>query len=183
MKKMILYIDFDGVILDTIRVSYQMIDERNLQTRDEIEHFYKNLDWENLLKISPILNESISCIEKLIKSNKFDIKILTHVNTEHEVEEKNKFITKHLPGVPAITCPKEIEKSDFVDPYNCILVDDYIGNLTSWKENGGIAVKFSDNGKLNDDFMVISKLDQLLHIDFQTMINNSKMRVKNRQCV
>ena len=42
MKK--LYIDFDGVILDTIRVTYDMIANLKLGTDEEIRDFYYNLD-------------------------------------------------------------------------------------------------------------------------------------------
>lgn len=180
MNKIKLYLDFDGVILDTIRISYNMLDKLNLQNYDEIQEFYKNLDWVYLLKVSPVLNDSINCIKKLLKSNKYDISILTHVNSEAEAMEKIKFIDKELKGLEVIPCPKQIDKCNHVNPINCILVDDFIGNLDKWKEKGGIAVKYSDNNKENN-FITITKLDQLLDIDFNIILKkniNSKKRVK-----
>ncbi len=47
MKK--LYIDFDGVILDTINVTYKMIENLGLGTPEEVKDFYYNLDWDHLI--------------------------------------------------------------------------------------------------------------------------------------
>lgn len=162
MDKIKLYIDFDGVILDTIRVTYEMIEERKLMTRPEIEHFYKTLDWTHLVNTTPILNDGINCIKRLIVSNIYDITILTHVNSNHEAEVKVEYLGEQLPGTEVITCPKTIDKCDFVDPTNAVLVDDYLGNLVPWQAKSGIPVKFSDNNKKNDEFVTITKLDQLM---------------------
>ena len=174
MKKIKLYIDFDGVILDTIKITYQMIEDKKLQTQDEIIDFFKNINWNELLKISPIINDSINCIKKLIESEKFDVTILTHVNSNHEIEEKIKFIKKAIPYIKIITCPKRIDKCDFVNPINAILVDDYLKNLEKWQAKGGIAVKFSDSNKINHNFITVTKLDQLLDIRLK---NKTKVKM------
>ena len=176
MKKIKLYIDFDGVILDTIKITYQMIEDKNLQTQEEIINFFKSINWKELLKISPIINDSINCIKKIIESEKFDVTILTHVNSDHEKEEKIKFIKKEIPNIKIIACPKRINKCDFVNPINAILIDDYIGNLEKWQAKGGISIKFSDKNKENPNFITITKLDQILDIDFRT-----KTKIK-KQC-
>lgn len=44
-----LYLDCDGVILDTINMSYKMIKNKGLTNEKDIEHFYKNLSWEELI--------------------------------------------------------------------------------------------------------------------------------------
>ena len=48
-----LYIDFDGVIKDTISVSYKMMDDLgiNLKNRNEVIRFYQNIDWNDLLYV------------------------------------------------------------------------------------------------------------------------------------
>ena len=166
MEKIKLYLDFDGVIMDTIRLTYKMLDEKNLQTQDEIRAFFRNIDWNNLLQVAPVLNDSINCIKKIIISGKFDVTILTHVNSKQEGIEKINFIEERIKGLEVIPCPKEIEKCDYVNPLDCILVDDYSNNLKLWQEKGGIAIKFSDNNKQSDDFVTITKLDQILNIDF-----------------
>ena len=45
-----LYIDFDGVIKDTIKVSYKMMEDEKIDLRDrpKVIEFYKQLDWEYL---------------------------------------------------------------------------------------------------------------------------------------
>ena len=174
MKKIKLYLDFDGVIMDTIRLTYKMLDEKNLQTQDEIRSFFRNLDWKHLLEVAPVLNDSINCIKKILDSNKFDVSILTHINSKQEGMEKIKFIENRIEGLEVIPCPKEIEKCDYVKPLNCILVDDYSQNLKLWQEKGGISVKYSDNNKENNEFVTITKLDQILKINF----DKTKVKVK-----
>lgn len=178
MKKIKLYIDFDGVILDTIKVTYQMIEDRNLQTEEEIRNFYININWNELLKISPVINDSINCIKKIIESERFDVTILTHVHSKHEIEEKINFIKKEIPAIKIITCPKRIDKCDFVNPINAILIDDYIENLEKWQAKGGISIKFSDKNKENSNFIIITKLDQVLDIDFKAKTRARKHALK-----
>lgn len=178
MKKIKLYIDFDGVILDTIKVTYQMIEDRNLQTEEEIRNFYISINWNELLKISPVINDSINCIKKIIESERFDVTILTHVNSNHEIEEKISFIKKEIPDIKIITCPKRIDKCDFVNPINSILIDDYIENLKKWQAKGGISIKFSDKNKENSNFIIITKLDQVLDIDFKAKTRARKHALK-----
>ena len=62
MKK--LYIDFDGVILDTIKVTYEMIEKLGLGTPEEVSEFYYNLDWNHLIKQTPEINDSINFMIK-----------------------------------------------------------------------------------------------------------------------
>lgn len=42
-----LYIDFDGVICNTIEITYKMLDDLNIDTKDsdKVINFYKNLNW------------------------------------------------------------------------------------------------------------------------------------------
>ena len=46
-----LYIDFDGVIVDTINETYKMIEKLkiNLNDSEKVINFYKELDWDKLL--------------------------------------------------------------------------------------------------------------------------------------
>ena len=46
-----LYLDCDGVILDTINYTYQIIKERGI-SEDKIDDFYKNLSWEKTHEIN-----------------------------------------------------------------------------------------------------------------------------------
>lgn len=165
-----LYLDCDGVILDTINRSYIMLKELGITTEPQITEFYSTLNWEKLIKESGEINNSISKIKELSKY--FDIEILTHINSEDEVRVKLKYFKENLPGIKVITVSKSIKKADFVDPKGAILVDDYNSNLDYWYEKGGIPIKFSDSGKENK-YPAITDLLDLLQLDF-----NTKVKVK-----
>ena len=154
-----LYIDFDGVILDTIPLLYEAADKAGLDRADS--NFYSNFDFKTILKEKYVLCDSLNCIQKLIDSNKFNVNILTHCNSIKEGADKVKFIRKHFKDITVIICPKEISKTKMVHTEGAILVDDYSGNLREWESEGGIPVRFSTklNGK---GFKVINKLDQLI---------------------
>ncbi len=165
-----LYLDCDGVILDTINRSYKMLLEENLTTEDEITNFYSNIDWEKLIIESGEINNSISKIKELTKY--FDIEILTHVNTDYEANVKRDFFNKRLPGINVIPVLKGIQKGDYVDAKGAILVDDFTKNLDYWKVKGGIPIKFSDTGK-ECSYTVITDLLELIDI-----FNKNKVKVK-----
>lgn len=162
-----LYIDFDGVILDTINVMYDLMDELNIDRNnyEEAHHFFETADWKTILNETPQINDSISCIQKILESNLFDVAILTHVNSLNEIVEKVKFIRRYLGSITIIPVPKSISKTKMVHAKDAILVDDYSGNLREWEAAGGIGVRF--NLRLNGKgFKAINKLDQLLEMDF-----------------
>lgn len=160
-----LYIDFDGVIMNTIEITYQDMTNKNINqdNQKEVRDYYKNLDWIQLLKKSKIINNGIECIEKIIESEKFEISILTHVNSLHEAVEKIKFIRKYFKDITIIPVPRELSKTEMVHVEDSILIDDYAGNLQEWQEKGGISIRFSEkmHGK---GFIVIDKLDKILDI-------------------
>lgn len=162
-----LYLDCDGVILDTINRSYQMIKEAGITDEMEVRKFYSSISWEKLIRESGEIDNSISKIKELVKY--FDVEILTHVNSDNEAMVKKKYFAGVLPGVNVITVPKNIAKADFVDPEGAILVDDFSPNLEYWEEKGGISVKFSDSGK-ECPYIVITDLLQLLDIEFKNKI-------------
>ena len=157
MKK--LYIDFDGVILDTIPLLYNDAVTSGYATNDS--KFYENYDFKKILKDEYIINDSINCIQKLIESNIFDVNILTHCNSIKEGADKVRYIRKFFKDMTVIICPKEISKTKMVHTQDAILVDDYAGNLREWENEGGIPIRFSRklNGK---GYKVIDKLDSLI---------------------
>lgn len=166
MTKKQLYIDFDGVIMDTIDVTYKIIKDENIDLKDEeeVEKFYKTLDWKNLLSITPEINDAFNCIEKIRESNMFDIAILTHVNSLDEAIEKIKFIRKYTIDLTIIPVPKALSKTQMVHTEGAILIDDYTSNLTEWESSLGIGIRFNRN--LNGKgFKVIDKLDKILEMN------------------
>ena len=158
-----LYIDFDGVILNTIEVSYKMIKDSNIDLKDnkKVEKFYRELDWNKLLKESKDINDGWKCIEKIIDSKKFNVSILTHVNSLKEIEEKVKVIRNHFRDITIIPVPKSISKTEMLKAEGAVLVDDYPNNLIEWEKAGGYGVRF-DLDMDGKGFPVIDRLDVLI---------------------
>lgn len=164
-----LYIDFDGVIMNTIEISYSELrkiglDDKDPKDQQAIRKYYSEIDWNILLnEKASIINDAMDCIQQILDSELYEVTILSHVNSLHEAVEKVKYIRKYFRDITVIPVPREISKTEMVHTVGAILVDDYVGNLQEWKEAGGIGIKFSTklNGK---GFVVIDKLDQLLDI-------------------
>lgn len=179
MEKINLYIDFDGVILDTLTVPYQRIQEKNIASDSEsVRKFFEKFDFSTVVKDENIINDSINCVDKIIKSQRFNVAILTHVNSLQEAVVKIKYIRRYFKDITIIPCPKEIEKTKMIETKNSILIDDYAGNLRQWQKEGGIGIRFSlkRNPK---GFLVINKLDQILDFkyDFQITVTDNDMIV------
>ena len=168
-----LYIDFDGVIMNTIEVGYQEIKNSGFEINDEsCINYYSNLDWKEFLnkKCKPI-NNSLECIQKIIDSNMFNVNILSHINSLDEAIEKIKYIRKYFKDITFIPVPKKISKTKMVHTEQSILIDDYSGNLREWESAGGIGIRFSEklNGK---SFYVIDHLDQVIDYVKEEKIHN-----------
>jgi hypothetical protein len=157
-----LYIDFDGVIVNTIEVSYKMAEERNIKKNYEnYLQFYQTLNWEEVLKKSKPINDSFNCIQKIIDSNKFNVSILTHITSIHEGEAKVSLIRKYFKDITVILVPKTLSKTKMVKTKDSILIDDFPHNLIEWQENGGISIRF-DLDMDGKGFPVIKSLDEVL---------------------
>jgi len=161
-----LYIDFDGVIMDTITKTYEMMDEEQIDKTDDVmvRNFYENIDWKRLLEETNEINNALSKVKKLNDSEQFNVAILTHVNSLNEAVQKVKFIRKFYNDITIIPVPKAISKTQMVHTKGAILVDDYTKNLIEWKKEGGIGIKFSLTPK-NEEFPVINDLDVLLDLE------------------
>ncbi len=158
-----LYIDCDGVILNTIDESYKILKEKKIESTEAIRKFYLSLDWEKFITDSGEILDAVSKIKKISESNLYEIKILTHVCSENESLAKTKYFKERLPKVEVIIVPKDIKKTEIVDPKGAILVDDFLGNLDDWYEKGGIPVKFSNSGK-RCKYTKITDLEELLEL-------------------
>lgn len=154
-----LYIDFDGVILDTIPLLYEAARKAGKDKDDK--NFYIKFDYTKILKDEYILNDSMNCIQKIIDSNKFRLSILTHIHSVEEGAEKVKYLRKFFKDITIILVPKEISKTKMIHTEGSILVDDYTHNLREWEKEKGIGVRFSTTRNGNG-FKVVDKLDQLI---------------------
>lgn len=165
---MVLYIDFDGVILDTIPVLYAELDKSNIPLNEDlrVREFFSLLDWQKIVDETPQINNSIECIKNVINANKYNVKVLTHVNSKQEEVAKTNYIHKFIPDLEVISVPKSIKKNEYLKIINnSILIDDFAGNLDEWTNAGGISVKFGTTTK-ESNYPKISRIDQVLDIDF-----------------
>ena len=159
-----LYIDFDGVIYNSIDVSYKIAEEEHVNKDYESYYqFFKNLDWCGVLEKSEEINNAFNCIKKIIDSKKFNVFILTHVVSLKEAELKVELVRKHIKNVTIIPVPKRLSKAEMVRVKDAILVDDYPENLREWQKAGGIGVRF-DLDMDGKGFSVIDKLDELIEM-------------------
>ena len=159
-----LYIDFDGVVANTIDITYQMARENGIkEDYTNYLQFFQTLNWHDILSKCQPINNSYEEIKEIIDSGKFNVAILTHVTSIHEAEEKIKLINRHFPDITIITVPKSISKTKVIKTKGSILVDDYVHNLDEWKAEGGIGVRF-DLDLDGKGYPVIDHLNQLLKL-------------------
>ena len=158
-----MYIDFDGVIMNTIDVSYEMIKKQGIDLKDydKVREFYQDIDWKKLLEDSEAINNSWDCIKKILDSKKFNVAILTHVNSLKEIEEKVKVIRQHFRDITIIPVPKSISKTEMLKAEGAVLVDDYVHNIKEWDKAGGYGIRF-DLDMDGKGFPVIDRLDVLI---------------------
>lgn len=158
-----LYIDFDGVVMDTIPELYDALEKSgtDVSNHREISIFFSTFDFTRVVNDKNILNDSIECIKKLQESKLFEISFLTHINSLIEGIVKVDYLRRYFDDINIIMVPKEISKTRVVHSKDAILVDDYSGNLKEWEDNGGVAVRFSKDLE-SHGFKVINKLDQLI---------------------
>jgi len=162
MKKYNLYIDFDGVIIDSIAPMVKELQEKNISKEHEKE-FFTNYPWETLLKDEYLINNAIEDIHEILKSKKFNLAILTHVNSLNEAVLKIKYLRRFFKDITIIPCPKEVSKTKMVQTENSILIDDYAGNLREWEKEDGIPVRFSRKGS-SKGFKVIKELKEIIDL-------------------
>lgn len=161
-----LYIDFDGVILDTITPVYNLAKKLNIDVKTqtkEIGLLYSKIDWETLIEESEELSNSINSIKKLKDSKKFNISILTHINSLKEAKAKIEFINTLFDDLTIIPVPKSCSKTMMTQTEGAILVDDYSGNLKEWESKGGIGVKYTKEPE-KCEFKNVTSLEELLEL-------------------
>lgn len=165
------YIDFDGVILDTweiISKEYYNKFESTDISEDNIKKLMIDIGWNNILKNSKEINYSIKKIKQISKI--YDICILSKINSINEEKEKSKFLLnneiKEMCFVPYAS-----SKTQYVDPQDNILIDDDIKNLEEWEQHGGKAIFFNKDlnnhdsyGNINDKFVIINDLLRIYDI-------------------
>ena len=150
-----LYIDFDGVVMDTIPTLYKDLEKKGISLEDDESvrsAFFAEYDFSQVIKDKFILNDS---------SKRFEISFLSHINSLREGTVKIRYLRRHFKNITIILVPRGVSKTKMVHSKDAILVDDFSGNLREWNETGGIAVRFSKNLE-SKGYKVIDRLDKLL---------------------
>lgn len=162
MKKV--YIDFDGVIMNTNNAITNLLDNHQIDRTnyDETFNFLKKIKWDELLKECDEISNAFFHLKNLNESSDFSVAILTHVCSEEEANEKKKLLLDKVGNLNVIPVPRNIDKCHYVDPKNSILVDDYSKNLELWQQNGGISIKFTN--KQYDKFKAIYNLSDIRNL-------------------
>ena len=172
VMKINLYLDCDGVILDTIPAIDKALQKVGYtykgQSKNEpfMKDFLKNkFNWEEEIELIPIIDDSVNKIKKLDKEDIFNIKILTHVISDKEAKAKEKLFAELLPNIEVITVPKEIKKTEMVEVKNGILVDDYLPNVVDFNSEGGIGIKFAGKETSDDVIRITDLLELITFVD------------------
>jgi hypothetical protein len=180
-KKAPLYLDCDGVIIDTPRYTRDLIlnqygvdmwthKRENVEDDKKVAQFYKELNWFDFLQNVPTINNSIECIKKLEESELFlGPTIYTCVNSHQEIEAKTQYFDAFIPNASIIFTDGHNQKNfSFDSQYyfshmycNPFLIDDDTRNLNNWKTYCGYAIPF-DNGKPNNKLLGIQSLTEIL---------------------
>lgn len=175
--KLKLYIDFDGVILNTIEITYKRIRELYGEHASSLESsiFYRSIDWNKLLDECSPINDSIYYLNALVNSDLYDVSVLSHVLSSHESEAKLNYLNNNVPGINFIPVMQPLPKWSSVDCKGTVLVDDFSDNLESWQEHGGIPIKFSLKDK-KYEFITIKSLEELISLYSSLSLKVKKMK-------
>lgn len=161
-----LYVDFDGIIADSwpviVKKYYNHYSTDNIEEK-KLRELFKICDWNEILKEC---KKNINNIKTLKKVEKYNVTILTKINSLSEKRAKEKFLIDNNIKIKIKTVSIDSKKTDIVKAENNILIDDEIKNLKDWKQCGGIGILYSKNkdgkdsdGILNDEFFTIYSLN------------------------
>lgn len=169
MRSDYIFIDFDGVILDSEermlerKYGLGLYDHKN-ESEFDAYFEYTNLhpeEWGYIIKDAKPINNSVEIIKEL-ESLKRKIAILTKIHTLQEMKVKTDVLRENLKILcPIIFVPPGVKKHQVVIPNDQLLIDDSRKNIKSWIENGGRGLIFDPTIESNNDEKVMS-LDFLL---------------------
>lgn len=141
-----IYIDFDGVILNTTpHIFDEWLDNNddiNIKELEKIEYI-KGRNWHKILREASVIDDAISVLKDM------DIKntaILTKVHSlENEGTEKIRFLRENGVKLDVVLVPYPLKKTDVVEASGNILIDDTVHNLDDWNKCGGECIFFNQN--------------------------------------
>lgn len=154
-----IYIDFDGVILDSeerMLIRKYNAGFKNHNDENEFYEYFKYTtlhpeEWDYIIRKASSINKSVEIIREL-ESLKKKIAILTKVHTLYEMKVKIEDLRNHRKiNCPVFFVPPNVKKHNIVIPNDQLLIDDSKKNIKLWIENGGNGFIFdktiSDNTK------------------------------------
>lgn len=91
-----IYIDFDGVIMNTNKSITKLLDVNKVNRTNfgETVKFLTTLNWEEILNESNEINNAFHYLKEI--NNKLDVAILTHVSSEKEIKLKKQIILDNV---------------------------------------------------------------------------------------
>lgn len=151
-----IYIDFDGVILDTqVEVDKLYYAHGGIIDESWNKFLENDIDWKKLLSDSQVIGNSFEVLKELYNQGQKTY-IFSRVFSLIEAQEKLNYLRSNNILTDFIICPKRTRKSEVITPNkNRILVEDSTSNAIDWKNNGGLELLFTTD---------ISKLNQVLEL-------------------
>lgn len=137
-----LYIDFDGVILNTeilLFEEWKKIPNRHSLSEAEKIKYIQNSDWDYIVNNSEVINDSIYYLKEMDPSM---TAILTKIHSEKEGAAKLRWAEINGILQKVILVPYNLKKTDVVNASGNILVDDCLKNLYEWEDNHGTPILF-----------------------------------------
>ena len=164
-----IFIDFDGVILDSedrmLERKYNLGFHDHKNKNEFYEYFeYTNShpeEWDYIIKEANPINNSVEIIKELEELKK-KIAILTKIHTLYEMKVKTEMLRENLKiSCPIFYVPPGIKKHQVVIPNNQLLIDDSKKNIELWIENGGQGLIFDSSIEI-DTSKKVKSLDFLI---------------------
>lgn len=155
-----LYIDLDGVILDS--------QERILLLKEKYydlswNEFFEVVEWMKLLNECEEINNSVEIL-KTLEELKIKYSILTKIHTLVEMEAKVKNLRGRGLEAPIIFVPPHIKKSQIIIPtIEDELIDDSLKNIENWNNAGGTGLLFDQHECKNTNHQKVRSLEFLLN--------------------
>ncbi len=168
LPKLPVYIDIDGVTLDTMNlakrllyiqygIDYDKRDRKNIEEQRIIANFFKSIDWNRLLKDTDEINRSIDFIKLINESSLYTPTMYSAVNSDKEKDEKIIYFAKRIPDVQLKFIQAHTPK--ICDDNSAVLIDDDNFNLVNWR---GFPLHF--DSQIPTDFPNINDLGELYYL-------------------
>ena len=164
-----LYIDFDGVILDTQVEIDKLYEAHGGVINDAWNNFLANdIDWHKLLNDSKVIDDSLDILRILYNEGRKSY-IFSRVFSLREAQEKINYLRDHNVKTDFVICPGRKNKSEIIIPNtNKLLLEDSNSNVIDWKKNNGSELLFTKN---------INNLERILEL--RKYIDYTKLNYDN----